>query len=208
MAVLIFFWLLFAFYFIIFGFMCIMKKSINLIPRIILLVLIGVVFIACNEKRNPEFGIGSSKTQLSFDSIIEPEYGIYCNNDYNYCIHYPSALLIPKDEPHNTDGKSFLSPDGRSELRVYTDSRTDKKNSVHLDIAFYQDTNVKSTNREIITRKLEEKSYIIYGIQDKKMFYQKTILRGDNLITAIMAYHKKDEIQFSKLIEPIFKSFK
>lgn len=143
------------------------------------------------------------------DTTTTPQYDVYCNTRYNYCISYPSAILIPQGESDSGDGQIFLSDNGVNELRVYRDSRPIvMEKRFDIEKAYIQDTDTQATKREITYRTLKNNYYVISGFSEGKIFYQKTIYRDFELVTAILTYDKMDKHQYDTLIEPIFGSLK
>lgn len=47
------------------------------------------------------------------------KYSTYHNSRFFFSIDYPSSLVIMQDPPANNDGRTFLSKDGRVEMRAW-----------------------------------------------------------------------------------------
>lgn len=144
-------------------------------------------------------------TALVYDTITVPTYERYCNTRYNYCISYPSAIFRPQGESDSGDGQIFKSEDGHNELRVYRDSRPIlMERDFELKDAFDEDIDDHLSGRVITYKDIMNNYYIISGHIGHDIFYQKTVYKNKELITAILTYRKIDKHQYDGLIKPIF----
>jgi hypothetical protein len=109
-------------------------------------------------------------------------YGIYKNSKYEYSICYPKDIFVPQGESDAGDGQVFLSKDG-SELRVYASYNV-------LDETISEDfQRTTSEDKDNITYKLIKHDwYVVSGNDHDKVFYQKTLLNGDEFISFRITY--------------------
>ncbi|MFV0469705.1 MAG: hypothetical protein ACK5MK_12355 [Dysgonomonas sp.] len=183
----------------------------RIIPLILFLL---IIIVGCRKTANEKQSQATSNTikkdtTLVFDTVTTPQYDVYCNTRYNYCIKYPKTILIPQGESDNGDGQVFSTQDGENELRVYRDARTITiSRNFSIEMAYDQDMAERSKSSEITYHKVDDNFYVLSGYQGENIFYQKTIYRDGELTTAILTYRKGNRAQFDNLIEPIFSSLK
>lgn len=132
-------------------------------------------------------------------------YETYKNNR-GYQIDYPSFLKI-STSPENSDGTNFISPDGETELVVWSsyyaetdDPITERYESDLID----EDLN--------ITYKVKKSSwYIISGFTNAgKIFYKKVFKSevGAGTVTMYLEYPENEKERYNSILPHIVKSFK
>jgi hypothetical protein len=145
------------------------------------------------------------------------QYNSYCNHRFAYCIDYPK-ILKAQPEAMNGDGKAFKNKDGQDILLVFGGhtSMDDDGNELSFDDEYKKQLKEFSeTKGERVTYTKKTDSYfVISGINDGKIFYQKTIqvidmYRGDTGIgTAILNYPVVDSNIYKDYAAQLFRSFK
>lgn len=115
----------------------------------------------------------------------------YCNQKYEYCISYPD-MFIGQEEPDAHDGKTFFTKDKQSELLVWGAYLLENETIPEI----YQ--RYKSGK---ITYKLIQKDYFVMsGIENEKIFYQKLYLRDNKISSFKIVYPKSKKTIFDKVI--------
>jgi hypothetical protein len=144
-------------------------------------------------------------------------YALYCNARFGYCIKYPDKILKPQREAQNGDGRAFTDKRGDNVLLVFG-SRNDDKKGDPIPIQKIYDLELKGgqfhehPNRTITYSKLGKTFYVISGIEDGKIYYQKTFqLTGENdgyFAEAILTYDQTEKLTYDQVSKDIFSSFK
>jgi hypothetical protein len=103
----------------------------------------------------------------------QTRYENYTNVRFNYTIEYPADLLLPKDEAANGDGRIFSARHGPAELRVWGqyNAMVDTLKKAYL-------RDLKKRGEGVTYKLLKNDSYVISGVEDGRIYYQKTILSG------------------------------
>ncbi|MDH6355314.1 hypothetical protein M2132_001655 [Dysgonomonas sp. PH5-45] len=175
---------------------------------ILVILFCAIALAGC--KKNPKEQIQGQVPNVVEQDSLMPRYSSYCNGRYGFCINYPTAIFFPQGESDSGDGQIFLSEDKCNELRVYRDSRTIVNNGgFSLQEAYNEDINENLTGRKVKDNRLSDESYFVTGIDSNgNLFYQKSILSGNEFVTAILSYQPGTEQQYEDLIVPIFSSLK
>jgi hypothetical protein len=150
---------------------------------------------------------------LLFSTFVcgQTKYKTYHNARFGYSISYPSDLLAPnKEEDMPASGKIFLSKDRNvAEMRVFAHFNA----LFHtLDEQFKED--LKSYGAEKVTYKvLLKNSFVISGIKDGKIFYQKTLFRRikedlEVFYTFTIEYKESERQKYDSAVRKIVESFR
>jgi hypothetical protein len=138
---------------------------------------------------------------------IQDNYRTYRNVRFEYSISYPADLLVPQGESENGDGQKFLSRDGRAELLVYG-----SHNSLNqmLKQVFAEETSSsqEQPNRIVTYQVLKRDWFVVSGIEDGRIFYQKTLLRNGTFKTFRIEYDESQKHIFNPITKRIAASFK
>lgn len=139
---------------------------------------------------------------------VQPQaqiYKTYSNARFAYSISYPSNLLTPQGEAENGDGQKFLSSDGHAELIVYGSN-----NALNQTLkSLYDETRaVKDLNFKVTYEVLKPAWFVVSGIDNGNVFYQKTILRQDVFKTFRMEYDDSEKQKWDPIAARIAGSFK
>ena len=126
-------------------------------------------------------------------------YRTYTNARYAYSISYPVGLLIPQGEPDNGDGQRFVSKDGSATLLAFGSNR--------LDRSLQDEFQSAQENRTVTYKVLKRDMFVVSGTKDGKIFYQKTLLRGDVFKTFIIEYDEQERATFDTVTSRIARSF-
>ena len=132
-------------------------------------------------------------------------YKTYSNARFAYSISYPSNLLTPQGEAENGDGQKFLSSDGHAELIVYGSN-----NALNQTLkSLYDETRaVKDSNFKVTYEVLKPAWFVVSGIDNGRVFYQKTILRQGIFKTFRMEYVESEKQTWDPITTKIGGSFK
>ena len=126
-------------------------------------------------------------------------YRTYSNARYGFSIAYPAGLLIPQGEPDNGDGQKFLSKDGSASLLAFGSNR--------LDRSLRDEYQSAQENRNVTYKILRADMFVVSGTENGKIFYQKTLQRGDVFKTFIIEYDESDRATYDAVTSRVARSF-
>ena len=126
-------------------------------------------------------------------------YKTYTNARYGYSISYPSNLLIPQGEADNGDGQAFRSKDQSAEMRVYGSQDL----GGGLAGAYAEAQQGKNVSYKTIKRNW----FVVSGYNGGKIFYQKTMLKGDALKTFTIEYDESQKSTYDAVTARVARSF-
>ena len=133
----------------------------------------------------------------------------YDNARFEYSIQYPVDILTPQDEAQNGDGRAFLSPDGTVKMLVWG-----QYNALFDTLKKAYLSDLRERSKGVTYKALLKKSYVISGVKDGKIFYQKTMLNGKDgdggavFATFTIEYDKADKSKYDPVVRKIAASFK
>lgn len=161
------------------------------------------------------YGSNSNSRQFFSQSFAPPEinrtsdtpsfitqrvtYRTYSNARYGFSIAYPVGLLIPQGEPDNGDGQKFVSRDGRASLTAFGSHR--------LDRSLQDEFQSAQENRSVTYKVLKRNMFVVSGTENGKIFYRKTLLRGDVFKTFIIEYDEQERARFDAITTRVASSF-
>jgi len=142
-------------------------------------------------------------------SHLSNDYKTYCNSRFGYCIDYPT-FLTPNPESENGDGRVFVNKENAKVLTVYGRLNQDADgNPISLKMQYSLDIqNLTSSRTKITYKKLGKDFYVVSGERNKKIFYQKMIIKNDAYCYSILEYNKLAKGIYDSVSVSIFKSFK
>lgn len=175
------------------------------------LIILSTFIVSCNNGNTQIEQV--SKVQ---DSTLEKptiSYKTYCNSRFDYCIDYPKDILFPQPEPENGDGCVFKSKEAEEILSVagshpFEDDGVDilaSRYDSELSGEFEENGNI---GRVITYKKLGKSFFVVSGYKNGRIFYNKTIMKGDFIASARLQYSESDKVIYDNVSERIFKSFK
>jgi hypothetical protein len=126
-------------------------------------------------------------------------YRTYSNARYGYSIAYPAGILIPQGEADNGDGQKFLSKDGSASMLAFGSNRMERSLNDEFQAA--------QANRNVTYKILKRDMFVVSGTDNGKIFYQKTLLRGDVFKTFIIEYDEGDRATFDTITSRVARSF-
>ncbi|MDD5273980.1 MAG: hypothetical protein PHU14_14845 [Methylovulum sp.] len=145
--------------------------------------------------------------------FAEPTYAIYHNTRFAYSIAYPKEILFPQGEADNGDGQVFLSKATDASLRVYG-SNYDKNipdDYPSLADAYREGSRggISENQTKVVTYKqLKNNWFVISGLINGKIFYQKTIYGKDKTLTLYLEYPKNQQKTYDAITKHIANSLK
>lgn len=174
--------------------------------------------LACCDNTKQTDSI-SNTTEVSTEEqlITKPakqddfKFETYCNGRFGFCIDYPTSKLYPQGESGNGDGQVFKSKDAETTLWVYRDFRDNVDPEFVIATGFNLDSwgnNPDSPKRVITYKKLGNTYYVVSGYNEGKIFYQKTVITVEGLVTSIIEYPESEKEYYNKVSETIFESLK
>lgn len=138
--------------------------------------------------------------------LAQDNYRTYHNARFDYSISYPANILAPQGESENGDGQKFLTRDGRAEMLVYG-----SHNSLDQSLRqVYESETSRSEhpNRRVTYRLLRRDWFVVSGIEDGRIFYQKTFLKKGVFKTFRLEYDENAKQTFDSITTRIAGSFK
>jgi hypothetical protein len=126
-------------------------------------------------------------------------YKTYTNARYGYSIAYPSNLLVPQGEADNGDGQAFRSRDGAAELRVY--------GSQNLGGGLAGAYTEAQSGKTVTYKTMKGNWFVVSGRDNGKIFYQKTMFKGDVFKTFIIEYDEAQKSVYDAVTVRIARSF-
>jgi hypothetical protein len=134
-------------------------------------------------------------------------YSVYHNGRFDYSIAYPADILIPQGEAENGDGQKFLSRDGRTEMLVYGSHNS--LNQSLQELFANETTRTSEHQNRVVTYKILRRDwFVVSGIEDGRIFYQKTLLRTDIFKTFRIEYDDSKKQAWNPVAAKIAASFK
>lgn len=140
----------------------------------------------------------ASLTWLTF-AQTKPHYKLYHNTRFDFCAWYPADFKLGV-APENGDGQSFFTQNKQGKILVYgawLQPGQDMK-------ALYKE---EQQNRKVTYKAFLKNSFVVSGWQDGLIFYQKTVLRKDAVLTLLLSYPSDQKKSFDKIITKVSKKF-
>ena len=158
--------------------------------------------LLCGPNKLPE----RSFSKPNATSIVQRDiYRRYTNVRFAYAISYPAGILIPQGESANSDGQIFSSRDGHAEMRVF--GRHNAFNET-IKSAFDKAIKGEDSARRVVTYKLlKGDTYVVSGNQNGKIFYEKTMLKGDIFKTFMIKYDESERAKYDPITARVSRSF-
>lgn len=143
-------------------------------------------------------GNNASENKRSFGSFSYEQY----DNFRGYKIDYPTFMKPKSTSSVNGDGCSFYW-DMRNYLTSYA-----SWNALEESISDIFKTEVENTSGTIVYKVQKSNWFVISGkTSDGLIFYQKTVLQNDAIMTGILYHEEIYKEEFKPVIDHIFKKF-
>lgn len=135
----------------------------------------------------------------------------YNNERFAYSIQYPSDLLKMQAPPENGDGRSFVSADGSTRMLVWGEYNAAEK-TWQEEYEF----ELKGFGSKPTYTVFKPGWFVISGLKDGKIFYQKTLRRTlrqksgnlDVFYTFTIEYPRSASLKMDPIVKRISASFK
>jgi hypothetical protein len=168
---------------------------------------IALSLLLCGSNVKPEQFFTSSVTHTEIHRKIgnhsfssqRATYRTYANARYGFSIAYPVNVLVPQGESDNGDGQKFMSRDGSATLLAFGSQR--------LDRSLRDEFQSAQENRTVTYKVLKADMFVVSGHANGKIFYQKTLLRGDVFKTFIIEYDEQERGTFDAITTRVARSF-
>lgn len=176
-----------------------------MIPHLILSIFLSLLSCGSNSKSEQFFSQSFAPSEINrtiaTTSFINQRvtYRTYTNARYGFSIAYPFGILVPQGEPDNGDGQKFVSRDGSATLLAFGSHR--------LDRSLQDEFQTAQENRAVTYKVLKRDMFVVSGTENGKIFYQKTLLRGDVFKTFIIEYDEYERNTFDAITTRIARSF-
>ena len=134
-------------------------------------------------------------------------YRTYHNARFDFSISYPADVLIPQGEPENHDGQKFRSRDGRAEMLVYGSYNALNQTLRQL---YAEETSASADHphRTVSYKTFKGNWFVVSGIEEGKVFYQKTMLTKGIFKTFRIEYNESQKDLYDPLIAQMARSFR
>lgn len=138
-----------------------------------------------------------------FNSQDLTQYNTYSNPRFGYVLQYP-VFFIPKPDPANGDGRSFISPDGKTTITVWGSHSPAVQGKSPKE---YYEWNLANTEGQITYKASGDTWYAMAGIQGDMSFYQKTFVNQDE--NTFLITMPTDQVDYYRgIIDVMEKQFK
>jgi hypothetical protein len=127
----------------------------------------------------------------------------YCNARFKFCIEYPSHLIM-QTAPDNDDGRTFKSRDGLVKMLVYGSNNSLMEK---LETRFNAES-TSSETRKVTYKLFKPDFFVISGIENKSVFYQKVLFKNDEYKTFLITYPITQKKIYDSITVKIAASFK
>lgn len=163
---------------------------------------ISLSLLLCGSNNLPE----RSFSQPPATPIVQrAAYRRYTNVRFAYAVSYPAGILIPQGEATNSDGQIFRSRDGHAEMRVFGRHNIDNET---IKSAFEKAVAGEDGAARVLTYKLlKGDTYVVSGRRNGKIFYEKTMLKGDVFKTFTIEYDESERARYDPITARISRSF-
>lgn len=136
----------------------------------------------------------------------QDKFSNYSNDRFFFSIDYPADLLKMMPPPENNDGRTFRSADGQVEMLVWGQYNAESKT---LDEMYNLD--LKGFAEKPSYMVLKRDWFVLSGMKDGKIFYEKTLIRrkgGDTFFTFTIEYPANLKAKFDPIVKRMADSFK
>ena len=171
-----------------------------------LVIAMSILLCGSNSKSEQFFSQSLTSTEInlrvghhSFIANQRVAYRTYSNARYGFSIAYPVGILLPQGESDNGDGQKFVSKQGSATLLAFGSNR--------LDRSLQDEFQSAQENRAVTYKVIKADMFVVSGHANGKIFYQKTLLRGDVFKTFIIEYDEEERGTFDAITARIARSF-
>lgn len=152
-------------------------------------------------------------SQTIYAQIKTNSYETYHNEHQNFYISYPKNIFVlkkPQSAYHYGGEQSFVSKDGRASMFISGFYKADVSDSGWNDVPLKQlyTEALQQKGRNISYKALGKNWYVVSGMDNGKVFYEKIILASDKKINFIIRYPKSQEKIYNAITEKVVKSIK
>ena len=127
----------------------------------------------------------------------------YCNARFAFCIDYPSNFVM-QAAPENDDGRTFKSKNGLVKMLAYGSNNSLMEK---LETRFNAESSSSDT-RKVMYRLFKPDFFVISGVENKKVFYQKVLFKNDEYKTFLITYPLSQKKTYDSITAKIAASFK
>ena len=154
----------------------------------------------------PILSVALCSLLFAFAASAQVKYSTYSNPRFGFSIEYPSELLVMQPPSFTGDGRVFTSKSGDAELRVWG-----QFNALFRSVAEERNEALKDYGQSVTYRKGLRNGFVISGLKDGKVFYQKTLyhkFKGvDVFYTFVLMYPVGQRKLYDPLVRRIANSF-
>lgn len=174
--------------------------TMHTVPAVFLLFMLSLA--GAREVLATQSQQGHDAGGISVGSKATP-YEWYTNHKYGYVIAWPKKLLTAMGESNAGDGQIFKDAEGQVKLICWAGWNSVEKKPINvLYIKAQQEIGSRVTYEY-----MGKNFFVVSGIKDGKIVYQKTIKNKTITATFILTYPKSSSAVFNPLVGDIAKSF-
>jgi hypothetical protein len=140
---------------------------------------------------------------LGSSVLAQPAMLRYCNARFAFCIDYPKNLIM-QQAPENGDGRTFKTKDGLVKMLAYGSNNSLMEK---LETRFNAESSSSDT-RKVTYKLFKPDFFVISGIENKKVFYQKVLFKNDEYKTFLINYPMSQKKTYDPITAKIAASFK
>lgn len=143
---------------------------------------------------------------IGSSALAQTRWSPYANARFGYSIEYPSSLLKIQQPPANDDGRTFLSADGKTELRVWA-----AFNALDQTLKQKYDADLAASGAEITYKALLKDGFAFSGLAGDDIVYQKTLYRRDNVgvfYTFAIRYPRSEAKKYDVIVRRLVATFR
>lgn len=169
--------------------------------------LAALLITSCGKEKK-ETPTTDPNTETAAEDSLKVAAGNYKNETLMYTITYPNEILTLQEGADEAGEQVFLPAEGKAKLRIYPDKRVDKTGKELTFNEAYEADIQEGKGRQVVQRALNPTSYVVAGVDGNMIFYQKTLMKNNSLVTAILTYTKEEKNTFDATIASMFGSFR
>ncbi len=138
-------------------------------------------------------------TLVTLSSFAQSKgYNVYHNDRFGFCVLYPVEFKKGL-APTNNDGRSFSD---RQNNRILAYGGL-----VVYEDALKQEYEMAQKDKKVTYKVRSKNAFVVSGFDQGRIFYQKTILRKEQLFTVYFNYLASEKKLFDAIIKRVTKTF-
>lgn len=130
------------------------------------------------------YGLFISFLFLFFSTMAQSgELASYCNQKFDFCIHYPGSLFERQTNLNNGEGVILTSEDGDIELEILGVSNVNNWTSKDIYYFHFEDILTMHPSNRLLHSKIEPEFFVVESIINHQRIYYEVRMREACYIT-------------------------